>query len=170
MDEHIYPNEAQFYEESERLGPWAVQPIVERLKEIGRTSGLWNLFLPDLEDGPGLAQQLVDPRFDPQMEIAEVAADGVKVISRAAGADQHAPCHVPVAPLTRMGLPARSIPAVEERDKLRRRFDRSFAGRRLLRSQFLNLDFAELGDRLRVQRVRERDSNHPQESPPPAPL
>jgi acyl-CoA dehydrogenase len=54
MDEHIYPNEAQFYEESERLGPWAVQPIVERLKEIGRTSGLWNLFLPDAEHGKGL--------------------------------------------------------------------------------------------------------------------
>jgi acyl-CoA dehydrogenase len=54
MDEHIYPNEAQFYEESERLGPWAVQPIVERLKESGRTSGLWNLFLPDAEHGVGL--------------------------------------------------------------------------------------------------------------------
>jgi acyl-CoA dehydrogenase len=54
MDEHIYPNEAQFYEESERLGPWAVQPIVEQLKERGRTSGLWNLFLPDAEHGAGL--------------------------------------------------------------------------------------------------------------------
>jgi acyl-CoA dehydrogenase len=54
MDEHIYPNEAQFYQESERLGPWAVQPIVEQLKESGRTSGLWNLFLPDSEHGAGL--------------------------------------------------------------------------------------------------------------------
>jgi acyl-CoA dehydrogenase len=61
MDEHIYPNEAQFYEESERLGPWAVQPIVERLKEIGRTSGLWNLFLPDAEHGAGLTNMEYAP-------------------------------------------------------------------------------------------------------------
>jgi acyl-CoA dehydrogenase len=54
MDEHIYPNEAQFYRESEELGPWKVQPIVEQLKVRGKASGLWNLFLPDSEYGAGL--------------------------------------------------------------------------------------------------------------------
>ena len=28
MMEHIYPNERRFYQEAERLGPWAVHPIV----------------------------------------------------------------------------------------------------------------------------------------------
>src|SRR5665811_626799 len=55
MDEHIYPSEAQFYKESEELGPWKVQPIVEQLKIRGRASGLWNLFLPDSEHGAGLS-------------------------------------------------------------------------------------------------------------------
>jgi acyl-CoA dehydrogenase len=54
MDEHIYPNEAQFYRESEELGPWKVQPIVEQLKVRARALGMWNLFLPDSEYGAGL--------------------------------------------------------------------------------------------------------------------
>ena len=29
MDEHIYPNEARHLEEAERLGPWAVLPVIE---------------------------------------------------------------------------------------------------------------------------------------------
>jgi acyl-CoA dehydrogenase len=54
MVEYIYPSEAQFYRESEELGPWKVQPIVEQLKIHGKASGLWNLFLPDSEHGAGL--------------------------------------------------------------------------------------------------------------------
>ncbi|WBX85799.1 acyl-CoA dehydrogenase family protein [Sphingosinicella microcystinivorans] len=54
MAEHIYPNEWAFYSEAERLGPWAVLPIVEKLKPIAREAGLWNLFLPDAELGAGL--------------------------------------------------------------------------------------------------------------------
>ena len=46
MAEHIYPNERRFYQEAERLGPWAVYPVVEELKPIARAEGLWNLFLP----------------------------------------------------------------------------------------------------------------------------
>jgi len=54
MEEHIYPGEARFYRESEDLGPWAVQPVVEELKAIARAAGLWNLFLPESEHGAGL--------------------------------------------------------------------------------------------------------------------
>ena len=54
MEEHIYPGEARFYRESEDLGPWAVQPVVEELKARARAAGLWNLFLPDSEHGAGL--------------------------------------------------------------------------------------------------------------------
>jgi acyl-CoA dehydrogenase len=54
MAEQIYPNERRYYLESERLGPWQVQPIVEELKAKARVAGLWNLFLPDREHGHGL--------------------------------------------------------------------------------------------------------------------
>lgn len=54
MQDHIYPNEPRFYRESEDLGPWAVQPVVEELKSRARAAGLWNLFLPESEHGAGL--------------------------------------------------------------------------------------------------------------------
>jgi alkylation response protein AidB-like acyl-CoA dehydrogenase len=54
MAAHIYPHERRFYQEAERLGPWAVLPVVEELKPLARSAGLWNLFLPAKEPG-GLA-------------------------------------------------------------------------------------------------------------------
>lgn len=54
MEEHIYPNEARFYRESEEIGPWGVQPVIEELKPKARAAGLWNLFLPESEHGAGL--------------------------------------------------------------------------------------------------------------------
>jgi acyl-CoA dehydrogenase len=54
MDEHIYPNERRFYSEAESLGPWAVYPVVEELKQKARAAGLWNLFLPESPHGAGL--------------------------------------------------------------------------------------------------------------------
>ncbi len=55
MEEHIYPNERRYYQESEDLGPWGVQPVVEELKPLARKAGLWNLFLPESEHGAGLS-------------------------------------------------------------------------------------------------------------------
>lgn len=55
MAKHIYPNEARFYRESEDLGPWQVQPVIEELKPKAREAGLWNLFLPSSEHGAGLS-------------------------------------------------------------------------------------------------------------------
>ncbi|WP_207017648.1 acyl-CoA dehydrogenase family protein [Salipiger abyssi] len=55
MEEHIYPNETRFYRESEEIGPWGVQPIVEELKPLARAAGLWNLFLPASDYGAGLS-------------------------------------------------------------------------------------------------------------------
>ena len=54
MAEHIYPNEARYYQEAEQLGPWQVYPIIEELKPRARAVGLWNLFLPESEYGAGL--------------------------------------------------------------------------------------------------------------------
>lgn len=54
MEDYIYPNEERFYRESEELGAWRVQPVIEELKSIARSQGLWNLFLPESEHGRGL--------------------------------------------------------------------------------------------------------------------
>jgi len=54
MAEHIYPNERRFYLEAERLGPWAIYPVVEELKPLAKEAGLWNLFLPAAEAEGGL--------------------------------------------------------------------------------------------------------------------
>ncbi len=54
MAAHIYPNEARHAEQAERLGPWAVHPVIDELKPLARAAGLWNLFLPASEHGAGL--------------------------------------------------------------------------------------------------------------------
>jgi acyl-CoA dehydrogenase len=54
MDEHVYPNESRFFQESVEQGPWTVWPIVEELKPLAREAGLWNLFLSDSTRGAGL--------------------------------------------------------------------------------------------------------------------
>jgi acyl-CoA dehydrogenase len=54
MDEHIYPNEKRYYQEIER-DRWAPTKVIEELKPRARSAGLWNLFLPDDENGAGLS-------------------------------------------------------------------------------------------------------------------
>jgi acyl-CoA dehydrogenase len=53
MDEYIYPNEARYYKEIEQ-DRWTPTRVIEELKPKARAAGLWNLFLPDSEDGAGL--------------------------------------------------------------------------------------------------------------------
>jgi acyl-CoA dehydrogenase len=53
MDEHIYPNEPPYYKETQ-LNRWQPTRIIEELKPKARAAGLWNLFLPDGENGAGL--------------------------------------------------------------------------------------------------------------------
>ncbi|MGB6883498.1 MAG: acyl-CoA dehydrogenase family protein [Candidatus Acidiferrum sp.] len=53
LDEHIYPHERRFHEEIER-NRWSPTQIIEELKPKARAAGLWNLFLPESEDGAGL--------------------------------------------------------------------------------------------------------------------
>ena len=51
MADHVYPNERRYFSEGERLGPWAIYPVVEELKVKAREAGLWNLFLSAEHDG-----------------------------------------------------------------------------------------------------------------------
>jgi acyl-CoA dehydrogenase len=53
MDEHIYANEQRYTEEIERER-WKPTRIIEELKPKARAAGLWNLFLPNDENGAGL--------------------------------------------------------------------------------------------------------------------
>jgi acyl-CoA dehydrogenase len=53
MDEYIYPNELR-YEEEIRRSRWSPPVVIEDLKPKARAAGLWNLFLPNDEQGAGL--------------------------------------------------------------------------------------------------------------------
>ena len=55
MDEHIYPNEAVFYQQVNEGDRWQPTAIVEELKRKAKAAGLWNLFLPEAEYGAGLS-------------------------------------------------------------------------------------------------------------------
>jgi len=51
---HIRPNEPEFVRQVNQGERWAVVPLMEELKQKAREQGLWNLFLPEPEYGPGL--------------------------------------------------------------------------------------------------------------------
>ncbi|WP_295977022.1 acyl-CoA dehydrogenase family protein [uncultured Variovorax sp.] len=59
MDEYVYPNAKRHEEElaaNARAGrPYAELPMMAGLKAKARERGLWNLFLPESEHGPGLS-------------------------------------------------------------------------------------------------------------------
>ena len=55
MDAHVLPNESVYAEQlAASISRWTIPPIMEELKAKARREGLWNLFLPESEFGPGL--------------------------------------------------------------------------------------------------------------------
>ena len=55
MDKHVSPGEQTFVDQLHAQPTrWQVPPIMEELKAKARERGLWNLFLPESEDGAGL--------------------------------------------------------------------------------------------------------------------
>ena len=59
MDRYIYPNEDTYRDQIAAFGNnrWQVVPIIEALKDKAKSEGLWNLFLPESEQGAGLSNQ-----------------------------------------------------------------------------------------------------------------
>jgi len=55
MDEHVYPNEDRHVREVAEGDRWQPGALLDELKAKARDQGLWNLFLPDGEGGPGLS-------------------------------------------------------------------------------------------------------------------
>jgi acyl-CoA dehydrogenase len=53
MEREVYPNEATYLEQVNQAR-WQPPAIVEELKRRARAEGLWNLFLPDADEGAGL--------------------------------------------------------------------------------------------------------------------
>lgn len=53
MDEHIYPNEAEFRRQVNTGNRWEHLQLIEDLKPKARAEGLWNLFLPPASDPQG---------------------------------------------------------------------------------------------------------------------
>ena len=55
MDAHVLPNESIYRQQLESApSRWTIPPVMEELKANARREGLWNLFLPESEHGPGL--------------------------------------------------------------------------------------------------------------------
>lgn len=55
MDEYLYPNEEELRSQVDSAPTrWKVVPLLEELKEKARAADLWNLFLPDSDQGAGL--------------------------------------------------------------------------------------------------------------------
>ncbi len=56
MRERVYPAEAAYDQQLRDSGdPHFQPPVMEELKAQARAAGLWNMFLPDEEDGAGLS-------------------------------------------------------------------------------------------------------------------
>jgi acyl-CoA dehydrogenase len=56
QEQEVGPREEPYHRELlAQQDPWVVLPVVEELKAKAREKGLWNLFLPDPQEGAGLS-------------------------------------------------------------------------------------------------------------------
>jgi len=78
MDEHVYPAEPVFARQVRESGdPHLHAPILEELKEEARRRGLWTLFHPDPEYGPGLTYAEYAPLAEITGRSAAIAPEAV---------------------------------------------------------------------------------------------
>jgi len=77
MDSHVYPAEPVYRRQMAESGdPHHHPPVLEELKNEARSRGLWNLFLPDPEDGAGLSVLEYAP-------LAEITGRSVEIAPEA---------------------------------------------------------------------------------------
>ncbi|CAA3030184.1 probable acyl- dehydrogenase IBR3 [Olea europaea subsp. europaea] len=69
MEDHIYPVENEFYELAQSTNRWTVHPKEEKLKELAKREGLWNLWIPF--DSAARVKKLISG------EIVNKAFDGI---------------------------------------------------------------------------------------------
>ena len=59
MDAYVYEGYETYRRQHEEFGPgegrWKIPPIIEELKDKAKEAGLWNMFHPEPEWGPGLS-------------------------------------------------------------------------------------------------------------------
>ena len=59
MDAHVYEGDEIYERQHNEFGPdegrWKIPPIIEELKAKAKAEGLWNMFHPDPQFGPGLS-------------------------------------------------------------------------------------------------------------------
>lgn len=98
MDDHIYPNEPRFHDEVQK-DRWKPTKVIEELKVKARVAGLWNLFLPNDEQGAGLTNLEYAPlceimgRSDIAPEVFNCSAPdtgNMEVLARYGTAEQKA--------------------------------------------------------------------------------
>src|ERR1700760_486700 len=78
MDERIYPAEAVYEEQMRESGdPHFQPPILEELKEEAQRRGLWNLFHPHPEWGPGLTNAEYAPLAEIMGRSAHIAPEAM---------------------------------------------------------------------------------------------
>ena len=81
MDAHVYPAEPTYAEQrrtlTEQSTPHHLPPVVEELKDVARSQGLWNLFLPESTD-PAHGLTVAD-----YAHIAEVTGRSIEIAPEA---------------------------------------------------------------------------------------
>ena len=81
MDAHVYPAEPTYAQQrrtlTEQGTPHRLPPVVEELKEVARSQGLWNLFLPESTD-PAHGLTVAD-----YAHIAEVTGRSIEIAPEA---------------------------------------------------------------------------------------
>jgi acyl-CoA dehydrogenase len=78
MDSHVYPSEPIYHQQIEESSdPHHHPEIIEDLKKEARGQGLWNLFLPDPDDGAGLSVQEYAPLAEITGRSPEIAPEAL---------------------------------------------------------------------------------------------
>ena len=76
MDKHVYPAEPVHAQQADEQGNRTeATPILHTLKREAKSQGLWNLFLPDAEYGPGLANVEYAPLAEVMGRSMELAPE-----------------------------------------------------------------------------------------------